>query len=77
MDSAVTQVDYFLWMSKREAAIGRLTDVPAVGRTRRVASLQCVRHCAVLDRPGKAAIPNRLELAIPVQERHPYFDLDF
>src|SRR5207248_832205 len=73
MDGPISEIDELLWILHPGAAAALMA---AVGRARRIPSLQRLRHRGVIDRSRPAAVAHGLEFAVPVRRRQPELDLD-
>ena len=71
---SVRVVDELLGMPERERRGG--AGVSRVGGAGRVAAFHGARHRGVTDRPGPAAVADRLEFSVPSREGQPHFHFD-
>src|SRR6266478_964855 len=76
VDSAMAEVDDFLWMPQRPSRINRRSRVARVGGGARVSLTHGHTQLHVVDKPGESAVAKALQLAVPPGDGQPDFELD-
>ena len=66
-------VQYLIGVEQEARDVARGSVVRACSR---IALAESNRHPAILDRTGKAAISDLLELVVPASQRHPHLEAD-